>query len=380
MCNKNIGKIRKIKKVNSYYEYGIKKEEIIEEFEEEKELYVTFDQDSKNLSEELIPAEEENKNTKSIPNQIKELLKNEISWKIIPILFSIFYFLVDSMYKYQMGKKFYLPSKYFSLDLRNIGIYLILIVLSQVLYFWILKSNKNNNIKKITKIIFFISLLYITKKFLEVEIFVLYTSFYLLALFSIFYFFIIYLEKKCIKIIILFSLILFLIIKIQPTILQLIPMKYNINSYIEKIRNIPGEVFYGGIILIIIINCISLFFSNDTRKEENRENLIFLFFIYYYIAILIFSCYLIPKIISKKNDYEVFYEGDNVYKAIITTYEDKYLIMDCEYDKKENKIIKICTKNYEFININKVDSKKINYSNYKEEPEIKNESQEKIEK
>ena len=36
MCNKNIGKIRKIKKVNSYYEYGITKVEIIVACEEDR--------------------------------------------------------------------------------------------------------------------------------------------------------------------------------------------------------------------------------------------------------------------------------------------------------------------------------------------------------
>ena len=79
----------------------------------------------------------------------------------------------------------------------------------------------------------------------------------------------------------------------------------------------------------------------------------------YFIIYLLF--------LVEKKEYENFYK-DNKPKVVITTYEDKYLIMDCDYDKEQNQLTTIYTKNYEFIDINQ--AKEINYINLSKEPII----------
>ena len=274
-------------------------------------------------------------------------------------MFSIVYFIVDTIYKYKMKEKFHLPSKYFSIDFKNTVFYMIFSIIVLPLLFWVWfkdnKDNKDNNMNK--KLIFMICIIlffFIINKLLKLEIFILYVLFYLLVLFSTFFFFIMYLEKRSIKIIILFFLIILLIM--MPYFLFFLKECYT------KIKNIPNEIFYGVIILIIIINLISIIFVNkNIRKKENTKNLIFLFFIYYYIVILLFSGYLMPEIMTEKNNYEILYQNGKEVRVVIATYEDKYLIADgiiedIEDKNNNKKILNINTDNYKFIKIEEAEN------------------------
>nr|WP_310788168.1 hypothetical protein [Fusobacterium nucleatum] len=306
-----------------------------------------------------IKEKQENNNQTSKENIIKPKSASEF-WTLtlnLPIMFSIVYFIVDTIYKYKMKEKFYLPSEYFSIDFKNTVFYMIFSIIVLPLLFWVwFKDNKDNNMnKKLISMICIILFFFIINKLLKLEIFILYVLFYLLVLFSTFFFFIMYLEKRLIKIIILFFL-LFLLIK-MPYFLFFLKECYT------KIKNIPNEIFYGVIILIIIINLISIIFVNkNIRKKENTKNLIFLFFIYYYIVILLFSGYLMPEIMTEKNNYEILYQNGKEVRVVIATYEDKYLIADGIIedieDKNNNKkkILNINTDNYKFIKIEEAEN------------------------
>ena len=101
-----------------------------------------------------------------------------------------------------------------------------------------------------------------------------------------------------------------------------------------------------------------------------------LFFIFSYAIMyllyipfyLIFIIYIASFVMTERTEYEIFYK-DRKPKVIIATYEDKYLIMDCDYDKEQNQITTIYTKNYQLIDINQ--AKEINYINLSKEPIIK---------
>ena len=82
---------------------------------------------------------------------------------------------------------------------------------------------------------------------------------------------------------------------------------------------------------------------------------------------LIFIICIASFVMTERIKYEIFYK-DNKPKVIITTYEDKYLIMDCDYDKEQNQITTIYTKNYQLIDINQAEE--INYINLSKEPII----------
>ena len=308
-----------------------------------------------------IKEKQENNNQTSKENIIKPKSASEF-WTLtlnLPIMFSIVYFIVDTIYKYKMKEKFYLPSEYFSIDFKNTVFYMIFSIIVLPLLFWVWfkdnKDNKDNNMnKKLISMICIILFFFIINKLLKLEIFILYVLFYLLVLFSTFFFFIMYLEKRLIKIIILFFL-LFLLIK-MPYFLFFLKECYT------KIKNIPNEIFYGVIILIIIINLISIIFVNkNIRKKENTKNLIFLFFIYYYIVILLFSGYLMPEIMTEKNNYEILYQNGKEVRVVIATYEDKYLIADgiiedIEDKNNNKKILNINTDNYKFIKIEEAEN------------------------
>ncbi|WP_339121687.1 hypothetical protein [Fusobacterium nucleatum] len=302
-----------------------------------------------------IKEKQENNNQTSKENIIKPKSASEF-WTLtlnLPIMFSIVYFIVDTIYKYKMKEKFYLPSEYFSIDFKNTVFYMIFSIIVLPLLFWVWFKDNNMN-KKLISMICIILFFFIINKLLKLEIFILYVLFYLLVLFSTFFFFIMYLEKRLIKIIILFFL-LFLLIK-MPYFLFFLKECYT------KIKNIPNEIFYGVIILIIIINLISIIFVNkNIRKKENTKNLIFLFFIYYYIVILLFSGYLMPEIMTEKNNYEILYQNGKEVRVVIATYEDKYLIADgiiedIEDKNNNKKILNINTDNYKFIKIEEAEN------------------------
>lgn len=124
-------------------------------------------------------------------------------------------------------------------------------------------------------------------------------------------------------------------------------------------------IFLGLFFIFFII-----FFTNDMWQVDIELSFIFLYatmYLFYIPFYLIFIIYIASFVMTERTEYEIFYK-DRESKIIITTYGDKYLIMDCDYDKDENQITTIYTKNYEFIDINQ--AKEINYINSSKEPII----------
>ena len=315
---KILEKLKEIKKSISYYENGNKKKEKIKEIEKEN-LFEISDELNKNnirnknqssnvsnedelkeedITEEEISNSKQIKSNKSLDEQIKDLFKNEIFWIALPILFSILYFFMNGYYKIFMGRNYTLPSDYFSIPLSEVFYYLFLL-------FGI----------PITLIIIGIFL----KKMNTI------------------------LEK-----------ILSFIIKIS--ILIIIFLFWYIDIYL-KIEVILKENYYFLILLILyIIFTIGtvifyIFCSNNTKKYS---------IVYFINWVLHFLVIIYLLFLVEKNEYEIFYKDSNP-KVVITTYENKYLIMDCDIDdvKKE---LTIYTKKYEFIDID--EAKKISYINF----------------
>ena len=80
---------------------------------------------------------------KDIFNKILGLIKKEVFWVAIPIIFSIFYFTLNIIYKFSMKKKFNLPMEYFKLDLTETISYFFLSVIFMTLlisFMYILKK------------------------------------------------------------------------------------------------------------------------------------------------------------------------------------------------------------------------------------------------
>ena len=143
----------------------------------------------------------------------------------------------------------------------------------------------------------------------------------------------------------------------------------NLDILNKILKQIPIELFLSIIIPIILVSLYSAFYEIEFDKEEIKEKVSNHFFILYYILLLVFSLYFIPIIILNKTNYEIFYKN-NEPKVIITTYEGKYLIMDCDYDKDKVEITNIYRKNYEFIEMTK--AKGLQYIESNKVPEIKN--------
>ena len=116
---------------------------------------------------------------------------------------------------------------------------------------------------------------------------------------------------------------------------------------------------------------VGLIFSITTiilvEISLEKEDMIIMIIIVDCIMHVILFLYLIFGVPPK--DYEIFYK-DNKPKVIITTYEGKYLIMDCDYDKDKVEITNIYRKNYEFIEM--TEAKGLQYIKSNKVPEIKN--------
>lgn len=303
----------------------------------------------------------------------------------IPILLSIAYFIVDACYKIIMGNRFNLPNEYFSINFKNTIFWMICsIIIIPLLILLNFKPNndsnkvqKNNECNKVNliKIITLILFCYITVILVKVENTILYILIYIFFLFLAFYIFIILLEKKCIKIGTLILFIFFTIIKIFTLdFFEKLLKEYNVYSCIKKIIlsikcisvviDIPYEYFFSIIIPILIVNIFSFHYNKNMIKNENKKNTFFLiFFFQYYFILLGFFLYLMPKILSEKTDYEIFYK-DNKPKVIITIYTDKYLIADCDI-YQDTSIIIINTENYEFVDISSDKIENIQYKDFK---------------
>ena len=298
-------------------------------------------------------------NLDKIMSFFKEKLGNSNFLGVISTLFGIVFFIVNQIYKLTISKKYILPSDYFSIDIGNTVFYLIGSIILIPFFISLLVRSKWRR----TNILIYIILVFIvTSIFIKTEKLFLCIVLYIVALYGAFYVFNIFFKRKIIKIII-FIISLFSMIYRR----SIIDMDLKILSKILK--EIPIELFLSIIIPIILVSCYSIFCEIKFDKEEIKEKVSNYFFILYYIFLLVFSLYFIPIIILNKTSYEIFYK-DNKPKVIITTYEGKYLIMDCDYDKDKVEITNIYRKNYEFIEM--TEAKGLQYIKSNKVPEIKN--------
>ena len=112
---------------------------------------------------------------------------------------------------------------------------------------------------------------------------------------------------------------------------------------------------FGNIMMLIIFfifPIILIFILFKKNIPEKIKNFIYLF--YFFIYIITITYYLIMII---GNSYEILKIGGKD-KVVITIYEGKYLIMNCDIKNKELKIYK---DNYNFIEINSEKIEKIQY-------------------
>lgn len=286
---------------------------------------------------EISSNEEEIKINKSLDEQIKDLFKNEIFWIALPIIFSIIYFAIDGYYKIFMGRNYNLPSEYFSIPLSEVFYYLLLLFVIPIFLLCmkaLFKPLELQNLEIINIIMLeIIIFIFIYKKILyEIEknlennnIFIIFETIYIaLIFFSVSCIF-----SKKIKVY-FFNLLLWVIF------------------FYFTLNNCYINITFS--ITIIILILLSLKF------EKIQEIIVSITAVLYFI-VLLFLIFCVEK-----NEYEIFYKDSNP-KVVITTYENKYLIMDCDIDdvKKE---LAIYTKKYEFIDID--EAKEISFMNFEE--------------
>ena len=295
---------------------------------------------------------------KDIFNKLLRLIKKEVFWAAVPLIFSTIYFILNISYKFSMKNKFKLPMEYFKVDLIETLIYLFFSIIFMgilLLFLYMLKKAINDIFnKEIIKDIIYILLQFIfiivgvlfilpqSERFMIEEIsiiFVVWITFFISNFLS---------ENILEKGILYFSINCFLFSWIF----------YQYSQYISFI-------FLGLFFMFFLI-----FFTNNMWQVDIQLFFIFSYAIIYLLYIpfyLIFIIYIASFVMTERTEYEIFYK-DRESKIIITTYGDKYLIMDCDYNKEQNQITTIYTKNYEFIDINQ--TKEINYINSSKEPII----------
>lgn len=365
---KILEKLKEIKKSISYYENGNKKKEKIKEIEKEN-LFEISDELNKNniknknqsynisnedelkeedITEEEISNSKKIKSNKSLDEQIKDLFKNEIFLRVLPLILAS----LSIIYKYLIKYRYGVPIKYFKIDFTEILFYTIILLIPLIFYFFI-KNKVIQGILLIFLIIFEIYLLSKNQIFLFGSI---------CLFFGISFFLFVSLESKinCLKKN-WYMRIIFIILLSQPFV-WIIGFFSDIFKY---------EVFledkYLYFIVIIFMGFFFFGFYDRENKKSNLENKIQILNIIYIVCFIFCILIMMLKFLSPKTEYEIFYK-DNKPKVVITTYEDKYLIMDCDYDKEQNQLTTIYTKNYEFIDINQ--AKEINYINLSKEPII----------
>ena len=288
---------------------------------------------------------------KDIFNKILGLIKKEVFWVAIPIIFSIFYFTLNIKYKYSMKKKFNLPMEYFKLDLTETISYFFLSVIFMTLlisFMYILKKLTNDIRKEIVKdiiymvlqfILIIVGILYMSLQLFIVEKFVLEKILIFFIIWTIFFISNFLSENELKKGILHFSINCFLFSWIW----------YGYSEYILFI--------FLGLFLIFFI----IFFTNNMWRPKIKSYFIFLYSGIYLLYIpfhLVFVIYIASFVMTERFKYEIFYK-DNESKVIITTYESKYLIMNCYINQKE---LTVYTEEYKFLDINEVEF--IEYKNF----------------
>lgn len=300
---------------------------------------------------------------KDIFNKLLRLIKKEVFWAAVPLIFSTIYFILNISYKFSMKNKFNLPMEYFKVDLIETLIYLFLSIIFMgilLLLLYMLKKVINDIFNKdIIKDIIYILLQFIFINIIIGVLFILLQSF-MVERFMI----------EEISIIFVVWIIFFISNFLSENILEKGILYFSINCFLFSWIFYQYSQYISFIFLGLFFMFFLIFFTNNMWQVDIQLFFIFSYAIIYLFYIpfyLIFIIYIASFVMTERTEYEIFYK-DRESKIIITTYGDKYLIMDCDYDKKQNQITTIYTKNYEFIDINQ--AKEINYINSSKEPII----------
>jgi|GEM_PF-1758596 len=339
-------------KVTSYYEYEIKRKE-----NNKKKFLKNIFMYIKNFFEK---ESDEEKILENITVSI-DILKKELFWIVLPIVSSMMYFIINGYYQIKSAGRFYLPSEYFNIPLSKVFLYLFLflgipifLLVMKILFEKVEVNLEPSSIKNIL-----ISLKIIIVLVIEVMLFIL---FYTKVLSEIENFY----EKSRFFFLfeILFWAISFFLIS---------------SLFLKKIRYSYINLFWSALFMYVLKDkSVGLIFAITTiilveisLKEYNIIIIIIILDCVIYVILFSYLIFLVPP-----KNYEIFYK-DNEPKVIITTYEDKYLIMDCDYKEDQNMIENIYTKDYELIKVDDIKNTKLNYADCSEEFNIKHQKKEK---
>lgn len=123
--------------------------------------------------------------------KIKKLFKSIRFLEIIPMIYTISYFIMNGYYKISMSKKFNLPREYFKLSLNEIITYLTFLILFPLIFFLMsIYFKKDNFISKLLEFSSILLLFFVELSFLNVLaniyilfIFIAFIIFYILLFF-----------------------------------------------------------------------------------------------------------------------------------------------------------------------------------------------------
>ena len=124
-------------------------------------------------------------------DKIKKLFKSIRFLEIIPMIYTISYFIMNGYYKISMSEKFNLPREYFKLSLNEIITYLTFLILFPLIFFFMsIYLKKDNFISKLLEFSSILLLFFVELSFLNVLaniyilfIFIAFIIFYILLFF-----------------------------------------------------------------------------------------------------------------------------------------------------------------------------------------------------
>ena len=86
-----------------------------------------------------------------IISKIKNLFKESTFWIAIPVVYTIFYFFINTLYGIFMENKFHIPSQYFKIDLKRTFFYVIESVIIMIILISIRRISDSLNEKDLKK-------------------------------------------------------------------------------------------------------------------------------------------------------------------------------------------------------------------------------------
>lgn len=279
-------------------------------------------------------------------------------WAALPVIYAIVYFVVNSFYKIEMQNRYKIPLEYFKLDLTRFIVifsFSIIVPLSSLLCIHSsvdIKREKISITRKIRKhsINFFcfkIKFLYICKMKEKYN--------YIRCFFGI---------AKMLWILSLsfYMLLCEIIIALNLSIpLPFYPfLKYQTTSSFEVI------ILYCLIFLLDIFFLSGFVFKKEILKLKSKIT-IKMFTLFMAIGGYIYISSVIAYMFDEKKEYEIVsLKDDSKPKAIISTYDGKYIIADCHIDEKANNNenqLEIFTKKYQIVKMNEV--QEVEYRKFK---------------